>query len=154
MLIEGLAKLVTDHYQNQNIAHEQTHNEKEGENTLKLLLDEVKSLKSEVEKLQGMREEWEKMGEGEKGDKDGNAIWIEKVRELQDVVDRAREAGGLREVLWPQGDIEPVTARPEVVGEGEGEKEKGEKGGSRELFVKISNQAGRGQGGGGFCGVM
>ncbi|KAH7369580.1 hypothetical protein BKA65DRAFT_486601 [Rhexocercosporidium sp. MPI-PUGE-AT-0058] len=118
----------------------------EGEKMLKMLLDEVRGLKWDVEMLAEGREK--------EGERDGQyRVWLEKARELQGVVERAREVGGLREVLWPQGDGGFGVGGGGVSAEvkGEGEREKGVR---RELYVKIGNQAGRGQGGGGFCGIM
>ncbi|CZT50007.1 uncharacterized protein RSE6_10920 [Rhynchosporium secalis] len=120
------------------------------EDILRQLLSEFQLLKKDVEILNRK----DVFGDKEKG------IWMEKAEELNAVVERAREVGGLSEVLWPQGDGDEFTggsARGEVksecakVGHDEGEREKGRK---RDLYVKVGHRAGRGQGGGGFCGVM
>ncbi|KAL2063927.1 hypothetical protein VTL71DRAFT_4421 [Oculimacula yallundae] len=126
--------------------------EEEKERMPRELLEEVKGLKAEIE-IMGSRYE---AGEKEK------VVWVEKARELKGVVDRAREVGGLSEVLWPQGDgFEGIEcAKGEVKADGiAGASENGGNGGKkgkgrRELYVKVGNQAGRGQGGGGFCAIM
>lgn len=131
-----------------------------GGNILQVLLEEVRDVKEIMETLSRVKG----------GELNGEVLmqWFEKAKDLQGVLESAREAGELREVLWPQGDGhigvgvgadgEDGEARAEVRGKNErgalsGElREKVVK--ARELYVKIGNQAGRGQGGGGFCAVM
>ncbi|KAK0113984.1 hypothetical protein ONS96_014831 [Cadophora gregata f. sp. sojae] len=123
----------------------------EGENLLQVLLEEVRDVKEDMETLS-------RVNDGE--ELNGKALmkWLEKAKEMQGVMERAREAGELREVLWPQGDgilgekldlVERKAGRGRISGE---LREKVVA--ARELYVKIGNQAGRGQGGGGFCAIM
>ncbi|KAH7383076.1 hypothetical protein BKA64DRAFT_683833 [Cadophora sp. MPI-SDFR-AT-0126] len=126
-----------------------------GENILQVLLEDVRDVKEVMETLSRVKD----------GELNGEVLikWLEKAKDLQGLIEHSKEAGELREVLWPQGDGE--------VGIGEGGEDRakvkgtGRRGGlsgelrekvvaARELYVKIGNQAGRGQGGGGFCAVM
>ncbi|KAG4441915.1 hypothetical protein IFR05_002599 [Cadophora sp. M221] len=151
--IDGLRR---DNRELKMMVVEKVRRQGEEDNMLEVLLEEVRGLKGEVERLAVGRE---KDGEDEKERECANAVWLERARELQGVVERAREVGELREVLWPQGDggfglgLGVGGDFDRARAEGTGEAETG-KGGRRELYVKIGNQAGRGQGGGGFCGVM
>ena len=129
-----------------------------GENVLQVLLEEIRDVKEIMETLSRVKG----------GELNGEVLmqWFEKAKDLQGVLESAREAGELREVLWPQGDGhigvgadgEDGEARAEV----KGKNERGALSGdlrekivkARELYVKIGNQAGRGQGGGGFCAIM
>ncbi len=110
-----------------------------------LMLGELRDVKAGNEKLVGTQEEMMNMlGELERE----TGMWYGRVRELEEAVEEGDQEGALTEVLWPQG--YEVTRRGEKV-DGQGSKKIVA---TKELYVKIGNEAGRGQGGGGFCGVM
>ncbi|PVH76968.1 hypothetical protein DL98DRAFT_517548 [Cadophora sp. DSE1049] len=134
---------------------EQGEGNGEGEKVLQVLLEEVRDVKEAIETLSRFKD----------GELNGEVTlkWLEKAKDLQGVIERAREAGDLREVLWPQGDGDVgFGAGGDVRAEVKNKNERGGLSGelrekviaARELYVKIGNQAGRGQGGGGFCAVM
>lgn len=110
-----------------------------------LILGELKDVKGENEGLVVRQGEMEKVF----GEKVGEVeMWCEKVRELEEVIEEGEQEGALTEVLWPQGD-EVARCKERVEGDSR-EKFVAPK----ELYICVGNEAGRGQGGGGFCGVM